>query len=59
MSTYLWVCLSIIAAAGVVLWFFRPKKCKECGGTGKIVCHDGTDIYYSDCYKCNGTGWKP
>jgi hypothetical protein len=59
MNLYFVFCFLLVAIAGFVLWCLRPKKCKECGGTGKIVCHDGgTDIYYADCYKCKGTGWK-
>jgi hypothetical protein len=60
MSLYLLFCLVVLAVAVFVMWCFRPKKCKECGGTGKIICHDGgTDFYYSSCFKCGGTGWKP
>ncbi len=58
MNPYLLFCLLVIAIAGIVLWCFRPKKCRECGGTGKRICHDGEDHFYSDCDKCRGTGWK-
>ena len=60
MNSYLLICISLIAIAGIVLWCFRPKKCKECNGTGKRICHDGaeSDFHYADCFKCKGTGWK-
>ena len=58
MNPYSIFCVLVVAVAGGVLWCFRPRKCKECGGTGKIVCHDGTDPYYAECFKCQGTGWK-
>lgn len=58
MSTYLLVCMAVVGLGIAILWFLRPRPCKECGGTGKIVCHDGTDHYYSACFKCQGTGWK-
>ena len=58
MSSYLLFCLLVMVGAGFVLWCFRPKKCKECGGTGKVLCHQGEDHYYAECFKCKGTGWK-
>ena len=60
MSTYLWFCLALLVLAGAGLWLFRPRKCKECGGTGRRLCHDGaeSDFHYAECPKCKGTGWK-
>jgi DnaJ-class molecular chaperone len=58
MNFYFLVCVLLVAAAGTGLWLMRPKKCKECGGSGKIVCHDGADFYHSACFKCKGTGWR-
>ena len=60
MSAYLILCLAVLAIAGGVMWFFRPKKCPECKGTGKRICHDGaeSDFHYGPCDKCKGTGWK-
>jgi DnaJ-class molecular chaperone len=58
MNLYILFCVVLILLAGGVLWLQRPKKCKECDGSGKIVCHDGPDFYYSTCFKCKGTGWR-
>lgn len=60
MNSYFLSCLVVVAGAGLVLWFFRPKKCKECNGTGQQICHDGaeSDFHYADCPTCQGTGWK-
>ena len=59
MNAYSIFCLAVVAGAALVLWFFRPRKCKECGGTGKRICHDGaeSDFHYAECAKCKGTGW--
>ena len=58
MSFYFLFCMILVAAAGLGLWLMRPKKCRECNGTGKMVCHDGADIYPATCFKCKGTGWR-
>lgn len=60
MNAYLLFCLSLVAIAGLVFWWFRPRKCKECGGTGKRMIHDGaeSDFHYAACNQCGGTGWK-
>ena len=60
MSAYAISCLVVFAIAGGLMWLFRPRKCKECQGTGKRLCHDGaeSDFHYADCDKCKGTGWK-
>ena len=60
MNAYFLVCLVVMVLAALVLWSFRPRKCKDCGGTGKRLCHDGaeSDFHYADCPKCKGTGWK-
>jgi len=60
MNAYALTCLIVLAGAGLVLWAFRPRKCKDCGGTGKRMIHDGaeSDFHYADCDKCKGTGWK-
>ena len=60
MNAYALTCLAVIAVAALVFWIFRPRKCKECGGTGKRMVHDGAeaDFHYSACARCKGTGWQ-
>ena len=60
MNAYLIVCLLVVAIAILILWAVRPKKCPECNGTGKRLCHDGaeSDFHYAECARCKGTGWK-
>ena len=60
MSAYLITCLVVVAVAGGVMWFIRPKKCRDCNGTGKRICHDGaeSDFHYAECARCKGTGWQ-
>lgn len=60
MNAYLIVCLLVVAGAILILWAFRPKKCTECNGSGKRLCHDGaeSDFHYAECARCKGTGWK-
>jgi hypothetical protein len=60
MNAYLLVTLVVMAGAVLILWVFRPRKCKGCNGTGKRLCHDGAeaDFHYADCPQCQGTGWK-
>ena len=60
MNAYAVFCLAVIAVAALVFWIFRPRKCKECGGTGTRMVHDGAeaDFHYSSCARCKGTGWQ-
>ncbi|MGD9782396.1 MAG: hypothetical protein AB7V14_09625 [Kiritimatiellia bacterium] len=60
MNAYLVFCLSVVAIASFVFWWLRPRKCRDCGGTGKRMIHDGaeSDFHYAACNQCGGTGWK-
>ena len=60
MNAYTVFCLAVIAVAALVFWAFRPRKCKECDGTGKRMIHDGAewDFHYTECARCKGTGWQ-
>ena len=60
MNAYAVFCLAVIAVAALVFWIFRPRKCKECGGTGQRMVHDGAeaDFHYVPCVRCKGTGWQ-